>query len=271
MSSAAVRCPQHEGQPGTHAELYSTQLDRSSVLLSYCCVLFVFPFSRNPTRYQGGENAGILPECAFRGVAVIRVCVTLKREQQRSVWSPSPPFQERLNNNCSPTVLQVEWMSKAPVPTNEQSRLRDYAAKAHPRAELFLRGNDIFSSKQLVPILSQTHLYKGRNKKKKSLSEGILFLSAEAAEAAEAGKSSSRYPRITGRCHAAWAVLLVELVKIHSSVLHGNNKGCLLGISDTFTCQPKVTRSRSHGEREGGGWHSTGVWNLHAECLCHFC
>lgn len=165
------------------------------MLLSYCCVLFVFPFSRNPTRYQGGENAGILPECAFRGVAVIRVCVTLKREQQRSVWSPSPPFQERLNNNCSPTVLQVEWMSKAPVPPNEQSRLRDYAAKAHPRAELFLRGNDIFSSKQLVPILSQTHLYKGRNKKKKSLTEGILFLSAEAAEA---GKSSSRYPRITG-------------------------------------------------------------------------
>lgn len=50
----------------------------------------------------------------------------------------------------------------------------------------------------------------------------------------------------------ASCALLVELVKIYSSVLHGNNKGYFLGISDTFTCQPKVARSRLDGEREGG-------------------
>lgn len=55
------------------------------------------------------ENVGIL--VVLSGARQRFKCVWFWT--QSSSWSPSSPFQQRQNNNCSPTALEVEWMSGA--------------------------------------------------------------------------------------------------------------------------------------------------------------
>lgn len=79
------------------------------VVTPYSCLWchFLSVISVLPIKVSG--NVGIL--VVLSGVRQRFKCVWFWT--QSSSWSPSSPFQQRQNNNCSPTVLKVEWMSGA--------------------------------------------------------------------------------------------------------------------------------------------------------------
>lgn len=62
---------------------------------------------------------------ANKGMVMIYVCLLCMCDCESRGAVVAPPFQERQNNNCSPTVLKQKGMSDAPFPTNEQSRVTD--------------------------------------------------------------------------------------------------------------------------------------------------